>query len=75
MEENVQKDGDLFKLKATSMFNTINLIEKSIKDGIDTIVENSEVPITLTEINSALLNVLKKFNQTEIMEIIKNESI
>ena len=57
--------------KVNLLLSNISAIEKAINDSIDDAIENSENPITITEINAALLNVLKKMNQREIMEIIK----
>lgn len=57
--------------KVNLVLSNISAIEKTINDSIDDAIENSENPITITEINAALLNVLKKMNQREIMEIIK----
>lgn len=58
--------------KIQVLFSNINSIEDAIEDAIEEAVYNSDKSITTTEISSALLNVLKKFNQKEIMEIIKN---
>jgi hypothetical protein len=57
--------------KVGMVVKNICLIEEKINNSIDDFVEESETPLTITEINSALLNVLKKMNQKEIMELVK----
>ena len=57
--------------KVEVVINHIGLLENAINEVIDDIVEDSETPITSTEINAALFNVLRKLNQREIMQIVK----
>ena len=57
--------------KVESVINHIGLLENAINEVIDDIVEDSETPITSTEINASLFNVLRKLNQREIMQIVK----
>ena len=59
--------------KVGVVLNKIGLLETKIGNTIDDVVEESETPTTIAEINAALLNVLKKMNQKEIMEIIKQQ--
>lgn len=56
--------------KVEGVLNNIGLLEAGINDAIDNVVENSENPITVIEINAALFNMLKKLNQREIMRLI-----
>jgi hypothetical protein len=57
--------------KAELVINHIAVIESALNEAIDDIVEDSETPMTITEINAAIFNVLRKLNQREIMELIK----
>jgi len=57
--------------KVEVVINHIGLLEDGINEIIDDIVEDSETPITSTEINAALFNVLRKLNQREIMQLVK----
>ena len=57
--------------KVEVVINHIGLLENAINEVIDDIVEDSETPITSTEINAALFNVLRKLNQREIMQLVK----
>jgi hypothetical protein len=57
--------------KVQGVLSNIGSLEAAINSAIDDVVEGSETPITATEINAALWNVLKKMNQQEIMQIIK----
>ena len=58
--------------KVGPVLRNIGLLEKAIDNAIDTTVDdNSGMSITVTEINAALLRVLKKMNQAEIMQLIK----
>ena len=56
--------------KVNKVINNIGLIERAISNGIDDVVEESENPITVTEINAALINVLMKMNKREIGQLI-----
>ena len=58
--------------KVASVLNKIALVEKSVNDAIDDVVDdNSELQFTTTEIQAALLNVLRKMNSREIMQLVK----
>ena len=57
--------------KVKAVLENISMIENSISKAIDDSIERSDKPITTTEINASLLNVLRKMNQREIMEVIK----
>jgi hypothetical protein len=57
--------------KTELVINHIAVIENALNEAIDDVVEDSETPITITEINAAIFNVLKKLNQREIMGLIK----
>ena len=57
--------------KVEVVINHIGLLENAINEVIDDIVEDSETPITSTEINASLFNVLRKLNQREIMQLVK----
>jgi hypothetical protein len=57
--------------KTELVINHISVIENALNEAIDDVVEDSETPITITEINAAIFNVLKKLNQREIMGLIK----
>lgn len=56
--------------KVGKVINNIGLLEKTIANSIDDAVEESENPITVTEINAALINVLTKMNKREIGQLI-----
>lgn len=56
--------------KVQSVLNNIGMIEKKINTAIDDAVEELDGQITATELNAALLNVMRKLNQQEIMQII-----
>ena len=58
--------------KVASVLNKIALVEKAVNDAIDDVVDdNSDFKFTTTEIQAALLNVLRKMNSREIMQLIK----
>ena len=57
--------------KVKVVLENISMIENSISKAIDDSIESSDKPITISEINASLLNVLIKMNQREIMELIK----
>lgn len=57
--------------KVKVVLENISMIENSISKAIDDSIESSDKPITISEINASLLNVLRKMNQREIMELIK----
>lgn len=57
--------------KVQTALNNIGRIESAINNTIDDEVMASEDPITITEITASLLNVLRKLNQKEIMELLK----
>lgn len=57
--------------KVQTALNNIGRIESAINNTIDELVMESEDPITVTEITASLLNVLRKLNQKEIMELLK----
>jgi hypothetical protein len=57
--------------RVNNLTSNINNIEVAIKSSIEDAVDNNEIPITVTEIQSALLNVMKDFNKKEIMNLVK----
>lgn len=62
---------DALTKKVELVINHIAVLENALNETIDDTVEAIETPMTITEINAAILNVLKKLNQREIMELIK----
>ena len=56
--------------KTNDVLKNISRVEKFIIGAIDDAVELSDSEITVSEINAALINALKKFNQQEIMRLI-----
>lgn len=57
--------------KVALVMDKIGLIEKAIIVTIEDAIEDCETPTTITEINAALLNVLRKMNRDEIMHMLK----
>lgn len=57
--------------KVGKVIDNIGKIEVAVNTAIDDVVESNEYPITVTEIQAGLLNVMKSLNSKEIMEIVK----
>lgn len=56
--------------KMTLVLGNIKTIENSITEAIDNVIIEKQINVTTTEIISALLNVTKKFNKIEWMDLI-----
>lgn len=56
------------------ILENIEVIEKSIKNGIDDAVDDLSGMVTITEVYAALINVLKSFSKQEITKIIASEN-
>lgn len=56
--------------KVQTVLDNIGKIEAHINEAIDEAVEESEEPITISEIMSALIDVMKKMNSKDIMQLI-----
>lgn len=69
-----QYDEELVK-KVNSFLDDINEMEKEISNTIDDFVEKNEKPITITQINCALINILKKMNQKELTNLISGKNV
>lgn len=57
--------------KVSSVLTKIGLIEKSINNAIEDAIEDIDLEVTTIEINAALLNVMKRINSREIMQLVK----
>ena len=58
------------KIKIDNTLNNISKIQKSIEKAIDDSIDECQNQVTVTEIQSALINVLKKFNQKELLTYV-----
>lgn len=61
----------IFAEKVGKVVNNIGRIESAVNEAIDNAIDDSEDPITITEIYAGIFNVLKNFNKQEIMEMVK----
>lgn len=57
--------------KVSKVIDNIGKVEAAVTNAIDDVIDGNEYPITVTEIQAGLLNVMKNFNKKEIMILIK----
>lgn len=56
--------------KQKQVIENIKSVEKAISTAIDDLIIKEEKVLTVTEINSALINVMMTFNNTELVQLI-----
>ena len=56
--------------KQKQVIENIKSVEKAISTAIDDLIIKEEKVLTITEINSALINVMMSFNNTELVQLI-----
>lgn len=77
MTENKEVSSGLDKLiddrknKIENALNNISTIQKFIEKAIDDSIGECKNQVTVTEIQSALINVIKRFNQKELLTLVK----